>query len=105
MLHSHDGTRSAAETVATCRTQLGSFGLFIWHNFGTLTASKRHQTARPCITKSLCLQVVGCACWCAARTFKPLVDGSIPLVGFEVREARSELPWPCTGDAAGRRSG
>jgi hypothetical protein len=75
-------------------------GQIIWHNFGTLAASKRHQAARPRTTKSLCLQVVGCACWCEGWTFNPPVDGSTPsrptiLQQIQVVQSDDGLcPWP-----------
>lgn len=55
-----------------CLTSYPQISPFSWHTIGTLAASKRHQTARPRTIKSLCLQVVGCACWCDGWTFNPL---------------------------------
>src|ERR1700730_18749921 len=72
---------TSARLVRLCRC--GAYGArlyrpALWHTIGTLAAPKCHQAPRLRTTKSLCLHVVGCACWCDAWTFNPLVDGSIP---------------------------
>jgi hypothetical protein len=81
-------TLSIAATFRSCLRPplwLLSFpGEGSWHTNGTLAAPKPHHVARGRATKSLCLQVVGGACWCTVRTFNPLVVGSIPTTPYKL---------------------
>ena len=60
-----------------CRARL--YRPALWHTIGALAAPKCHQAPRLRTTKSLCLHVVGRACWCDAWTFNPLVGQRQPF--------------------------
>jgi hypothetical protein len=99
------GTRSSGENSRLGRQQLSRFGAahlpHFWH-----TCCLKTPPSSPRTTKSLCLQVVGCACWWDAWTFNPPVvaRGTTPASGRQLRRIATARSTPCRIALHGRRT-